>query len=370
MSPADELKEQLEQFVKRVTEFWESCRGDEASTGSALILPLFEHLGYDQNNPHECKPQYKADFGEYRSKEPVDWAFFASNSLAFLVEAKAVGEKIGRSDQLRDYYAQERGAVKLGILTNGVRWRFFTDSLVAENIMDSEPFLEWDVLKDTTIPHEFLTKLQRTGFKPELIKSFAKQRYRQRILVAGLSAALKPSTEFVRFLLTKKLEPRNLNKAVLDEWTPIFVRAITEWAHTKRDDDLPPDEDPPPERYIEFWGPIQREGLFKGKPANRRWIAKWKGLRGICLSLVVLDHLCRVEVEFPDENAREQRDRALKLLPAGKYPRELHESPKCVSVRFSVLDKGIKDRDNWPEIRDKLKSLGEQIYKVLEDSDV
>ena len=55
--------------------------------------------------------------------------------------------------------------MKLGILTTGVQWRFFTD-LDNENLMDNEPFLEWDVLNGPT-PYEFLTILQRESSTPQ-----------------------------------------------------------------------------------------------------------------------------------------------------------------------------------------------------------
>ncbi len=157
---AGSLEEQLEQYVNLVKDQYKACRGNEAQTKLRLIAPLFAILGYNLADPLQCNAEYKADFGDHRSKEPVDWAVFVSNTLAFLVEAKAVGEFIARAHgQLRDYYAQARGAVKLGILTNGVRWHFFTD-LAAQNIMDEEPFLEWDVLNGA-IPCEFLSILQR-----------------------------------------------------------------------------------------------------------------------------------------------------------------------------------------------------------------
>ena len=128
MLPASNMKEQLEKYVIDVKDRYELCRGDEARTKAALIAPLFTILGYDVTNPRECQPEYKADFGKVRSKQPVDWAFSVNGSLAFLVEAKSVGKKIDRYDeQLGDYYAKEHGTVKLGILTTGTQWRFFTD---------------------------------------------------------------------------------------------------------------------------------------------------------------------------------------------------------------------------------------------------
>ena len=41
-----------------------------------------------------------------------------------------------------------------------------------------------------------------------------------------------------------------------------------------------------------------------------------------------------------------------------------------IDVRFHVLDKGTKDRENWPEIRKKPTQLGEEIYHKLKNSDV
>jgi hypothetical protein len=82
-------------------------------------------LGYDLTDPRECVPEYKADFGKDRSSKPIDWAFLHSGNFAFFVEAK--GKKLGGYDeQLADYFAKDPN-VKLGILTNGAQWRFFTD---------------------------------------------------------------------------------------------------------------------------------------------------------------------------------------------------------------------------------------------------
>ena len=54
---------------------------------------------------------------------------------------------------------------KLGILTNGVQWKFFTD-YKHENVMDREPFVRWDVLTDENPPTDFLMLLQKTQFNP------------------------------------------------------------------------------------------------------------------------------------------------------------------------------------------------------------
>ena len=144
--------------------------------------------------------------GKRNRFEPIDWAFFQGGRPVFLVEAKEVGRKIANYDeQLGDYFAKLTDA-KLGILTNGMQWRFFTD-LVLENIMDKEPFLKWDVLADEEPPFDFLTLLHKSQFNSQLIRTFAKDKHNQNLLVGELNSLLEPSPEFI------KLAVANLRRA-------------------------------------------------------------------------------------------------------------------------------------------------------------
>jgi hypothetical protein len=221
------MKEQLEQYVARVKERHLDCVGNESATKASLIAPLFAILGYDLADPRECKPEYKVDFGKYRSTKPIDWAFLINAAFAFFVEAKEAGEKLpGFAEQLGDYFAKEP-MVKLGILTNGVEWQFFTD-LDHEHIMDREPFLTWNVLADELIPLDFLTLLQKSNFKPHLVRTFAQGKRRRSLLVDELTKLLEPSAEFVK-LAVANIETRNLSAKVVEEWTPILANAIQEW---------------------------------------------------------------------------------------------------------------------------------------------
>ncbi len=164
------MKEKLLDYVKRVKVLHERVQGTEQGTKHSLIGPLFTLLGYDLADPEECVPEFKADFGKDRSVKPVDWAFKQNGQPIFLVEAKDAGKKLGGYDeQLHDYFHKQRG-VRLGILTNGVMWRFFTDSIDL-NRMDAEPFLQWDVLNDEQPPFDFLTLLQKSEFKIEAFRT-------------------------------------------------------------------------------------------------------------------------------------------------------------------------------------------------------
>ncbi len=222
------MSEAITAFVKRVKDLAEHVRGNEQATKQSLIGPLFTTLGYDLTDPRECVPEYRADFGPNRSVKPIDWAFLQSGRPIFFVEAKEVGKKLSNYDeQLGDYFAKSTD-VKLGILTNGVHWRFFTD-LVHSNVMDKEPFVKWDVLSDEEPPFDFLTLLQKSQYNPQLIRTFAERKRAQNLLVSELNRLLEPSAEFVRLAIAN-IETRRLTDAVVESWKPVLSNAIEEWA--------------------------------------------------------------------------------------------------------------------------------------------
>jgi hypothetical protein len=225
------MKDLIDGFVKRVRELAEHVRGNEQATKSSLVGPLFTLLGYDLTDPRECIPEYRADFGKDRSAKPVDWVFTQSGRPLFFVEAKEASRKlVGYDEQLADYFAKSPES-KLGILTNGVQWRFFTD-MNHENVMDHEPFLKWDLLRDEEPPLDFLTLLQKSQFNSQLVRTFAKQRHDQNLLLSEISRLLEPSPEFIRLAISK-LETRNLTDRVLESWKQVLASALQEWVKEK-----------------------------------------------------------------------------------------------------------------------------------------
>jgi len=128
---------------------------------------------------------------------------------------------------------------------------------------------------------------------------------------------------------------------------------------------------PPRDGFSEFWAPIRKEGLFKGKPVPIRdegWIGK--GIKGNYILLVLHNHACEMKLWFRGKDRLDRRKKIIALFPKTKYEYRLHESPKAAQVIFPVLDKGKKDRKDWPEIREKLTSTGAKIYNKILESDV
>ena len=120
--------------------------------------------------------------------------------------------------------------------------------------------------------------------------------------------------------------------------------------------------------YSEFWEPIRQSGLFAGKPVPLRdegWIGK--GIKGISLLLQLHNNACSVLLSLQDEDRLDRRTKVIELFPETEYTYELRESPKFANIRFPVLDKGKKDHDHWPEIREKLTTLGEDVYNKIKE---
>ena len=122
----------------------------------------------------------------------------------------------------------------------------------------------------------------------------------------------------------------------------------------------------------EFWAPI-RDGefgeLFTGRPvplSNESWINKY--IRNIGVSLFLTNQRCYVQLYFEGKDRLERRDKIMELFPESDYLYEYNDTPKQIRVQFPALDKGKNNRDDWDEIREKLVSMGTDIYTKINES--
>jgi len=227
------MRDALAGYVNRVKELSQHCKGNEQATKKSLVEPLFAVLGYDVTDPRECVPEHREDFGRNRSVKPVDYAFFRDGKPIFFVEAKQVDRRLANySEQLGDYFAKGAPNAKLGILTSGIHWQFYTD-LENENVMDKRPFVEWRLLSDESPPWDFLTLLQKGRYTPELVRTFAQKRHHQNRLIEELSRLLEPAPEFIKLAIVN-IETRNLKESVVESWKPVVKAAIDEWTKQHR----------------------------------------------------------------------------------------------------------------------------------------
>ncbi len=169
------MRDALEDYIKWVRKKYQRVRNAERATEWSLIGPFFTVLGYDVTDPEQWAPQFRvgASSEQFPERECVDFAILQDDLPVILVEVKAAGEKklVERHQpQLASYFEKAKGA-KIGVLTSGVEWRFFTDR-DAPNRMDAEPFETWNVLHDKQPPTELLGILRKDGYTLRAIQEF------------------------------------------------------------------------------------------------------------------------------------------------------------------------------------------------------
>jgi len=202
----------LEDFRQRVLSHAKLVAGrapkvqSEAGTNTSLVQPFLTTLGYDIGNPDQVRPEHHADFSE-KFQNRVDYAILHDGEPVIALESKKCGAaKKDDRGQLRSYF-NACPTVKLGILTDGLKYEFYADS-DKPNMMDEVAFLRLDfseIAKDGTIDENTLggiAAIRSGSFNPEDVGAEAKRK----LLFESIVETIKqfksdPSDEFIRFIL-------------------------------------------------------------------------------------------------------------------------------------------------------------------------
>lgn len=95
---------------------------DEANTKSAIISPILNALEWNVKSPYEVQLEYTLINGK------VDYALKINDDVKVLVEAKKLGDNLKNYEDQIIKYSEDINikSVNLFILTNGIRWQFYT----------------------------------------------------------------------------------------------------------------------------------------------------------------------------------------------------------------------------------------------------
>ncbi|EUJ28484.1 prophage Lp2 protein 6 [Listeria floridensis FSL S10-1187] len=221
----EQFSKSLKTLSNRVEQLTENITTEEA-TKTSLIMPFFQVLGYDIFNPLEFSPEFTADVG-IKKGEKVDYAVLEDGCPLILVEAKSITERLNKHDsQLFRYFGTT--SAKIGILTNGNEYRFYTD-LDEPNKMDSTPFFSFHLteLKDGQATEIF--KFHKINFDLNNISKAASDLKYLGFIKEFLTIQLNdPSEEFVKFVITEIYEGSK-TKTVIDKFTPVVKRGFRQF---------------------------------------------------------------------------------------------------------------------------------------------
>lgn len=225
----DRLKDQLDQICSRIPVV--RGKGEEA-TKQSLVVPMLSALGFDIWNPDEVCPEYDADFATRKGaqKERVDLAVLIEKSPRIFVEVKSIDSNLDGCEGQLSRYFNATPSVSLAVLTNGVEYRFYTDT-GEPNLMDSQPFYTFhlDAL-DRNL--DVLVRFHKSVFSPTAIRDYATDLNYTWKIVQHLRAELdlrnrEPSDALVRWILaSERMYDSRVTGGVVERFRPIVKSAL------------------------------------------------------------------------------------------------------------------------------------------------
>ncbi len=204
---------------------------NEETTKTALIFPFLSIMGYDITNPAEVKTEYTADMGA-KQGEKVDIAILDNEKVNILIECKNINVILDETHISQLYRYFNITDAEIGILTNGITYKFYTDS-VKKGLMDKTPFLEFNIQKISNSKIKELERFTKENFDIDnILKRVDDLKYSHDIHEVLSDEIASPSDEFVKAIakqvydgvLTKSMREKfykiiknEFNKVILEE---------------------------------------------------------------------------------------------------------------------------------------------------------
>lgn len=209
----------------------------EEATKNALIMPFIAALGYDVFNPQEVVPEFTADIGTKKG-EKVDYAIMQDNEVIILIECKKSKSDLSEANisQLFRYFSVTKA--RIAILTNGVRYRFFSD-LEEPNKMDEKPFLELDMLNIRDNLLDEVRKLGKENFDLDRMLSTANElKYTSEIKKLMNGQLETPDEEFTRFFFKWTNPGAHFTASAKEQFTKFVQKAFHQFISERVSDRL------------------------------------------------------------------------------------------------------------------------------------
>lgn len=227
--------DQIKVLATKIPKLSESIKTEEA-TKNALVLPLLNILGYNVFDPTEVVPEFTTDYGTKKG-EKVDYAIMQNGKPIILIECKNIDADLDKeyASQLFRYFSVSEA--KIGILTNGIVYRFYTD-IEAPNKMDDKSFLEINLLDIKEPLINELKRFKKESFNIDDLANVACElKYTKEIKLILANEINSPSEEFVKFF-AKKVNEGPFTQSVRDKFTVITKNAINQFINDRINDRL------------------------------------------------------------------------------------------------------------------------------------
>ena len=284
MAFIDEIRKIALTIPEKVPLIEEQGPSAEATTQTSLVQPFIEALGYDVSNPSEVKAQYNLDLkgvGPFK----IDYAIFKDKEIKILIECKSCNADISNATykKLKTYFAFTK--VKYGILTNGIKYRFYSD-LDNPGKMDDVPFLELDMLnvKDSIVA---AIKNFSKPMDEKKISEIAEELKCKSEIRAILEREFnKPSKEFVLFFASQ-IHKGPLVKSVVKPFCDYTKETCDQFIQDKIDETFEVAGYQRRQPIIPHSEPHEKYFIFNGE---KKKIKFWKDMLPIVCSIMAEQH--------------------------------------------------------------------------------
>lgn len=189
---------------------------DETKTRDYLVEPFIKILGYHEMDDYSHEFSLKHSKGSVKKVDMV--IFLSRREPTILIECKKSNLNLTERhfNQLNSYYEFHRES-KIGILTNGIQYQFYSRSLDNNKILNKTPFMVFDVNDYNFSDIENLVKFYRQNINVKEIVEEAEEIYFLEKFEKGLFKTLyKPSDDFVK-LVFNNMGGKRITKRINDK---------------------------------------------------------------------------------------------------------------------------------------------------------
>ncbi len=204
---------------------------NEQSVKNYLIDPFLFLLGYDTRQPGVVLPELRIA-GPNGERSRVDYAIKTDDDYFIAIECKPLSSKLrDEQGQLRRYF-DDMDRVFVGILTNGIKYIFFTNVDIRHR-MDAEPFAVINTKEIaengvTDRDYQILDILRKENFDREAIREIAKlSLVEKRLQLWWLNQLTHPSDELCRLALKEQGLGR-ISQKMINSFRPIIMEGFIE----------------------------------------------------------------------------------------------------------------------------------------------
>ena len=220
MASIKQIGSQLEKsFTKWDYERAIKLSDNESKTRDYLIEPFFNLLGYNKMDHYSHEYSLKFSKGHVKKVDMV--VTLNGRNPIMLVECKKATSSLTKNNykQLAQYYDNHRES-KIGILTNGLVYEFYTVKWNDDKKLSSEPFLVFDLNDYTRADLEDIAQFHIQLFDVKNILASSDEKYFLNDFDIALTKTLyPPSSELIKLVFQNMGGKRisdNISKRIND----------------------------------------------------------------------------------------------------------------------------------------------------------